>query len=461
MTRKLIYNAFAHVTPNHHSHGFWRHPEGRHQLAFNELAPWVELAREAERGKLDTVFLADVVGIYDKFRGGKETAIRTAMQFPSHDPASLVSALGAATENIGFAITSAVLQEHPFGFARKLSTLDHLTGGRVGWNIVTSYLDNAARNFGLDELPEHDDRYLWAEEYLEVVYKLWEGSWEDDALRSDHANSIYADPSKIHTINHSGPRYTVEGPHLVQPSPQRTPLLFQAGGSEAGRNFAAKHAEATFIAARDPKAAAEDVKDLRARVAAAGRRPDDLKILVSFAPVIGSTEEEARRKQKELKEWLSIEALQAFWSGGLGVDLSDIDPNGRLDDLLETKYVRGNVRAFIQSAPNNLVTFGDLLKETVSGRFPGTPEQIADEIERYAEAGVDGFNIVPVTTLGWWTEFVDEVVPVLRKRGLIQTDYRPGTLREKLGGEGPTLPERHVGRSYRQSVKTARLEAAE
>ena len=449
MSKRLIYNAFAHVTPNHHSHGFWRHPDGQHQIDFKRLDPWIELAREAERGKLDAVFLADVVGIYDTFRGGKETSIRTAMQFPSHDPASLVSALAAATSHIGFAVTSAVFQEHPFGFARKLSTLDHLTGGRVGWNIVTSYLDNAARNFGLDALPEHDERYVWAEEYMEVVYKLWEGSWEDDALRADPESGIYADPEKVHTIDHAGRRYKVEGPHLVEPSPQRTPVLYQAGGSEAGRSFAARHAEATFIAARDPRAAAEDVADLRVRARAFGRDPDDLKILVSFAPVIGSTEEEAKRKQKELKDWLSIEALQSFWSGNLGVDLSSIDPAGRLDEIVNTNHVRGSVRAFIQSAPNGVITFGDLLKETFSGRFPGTPDQIADEIERYRDAGVDGFNIVPVTTLGWWTEFVDEVVPVLRRRGLIQSDYAPGVLRDKLFGQGSNLSPSHIGRSHR------------
>jgi len=446
--KKIIYNAFAHVTPNHHSHGYWRHPNGRHQVDFKKLQPWIELAQEAERGFFDAVFLADVAGVYDKFRGGKETSIRTAMQFPSHDPASLVSALAAATKHIGFAVTSSVLQEHPFGFARKMSTLDHFTDGRVGWNIVTSYLDNAARNYGLEALPQHDDRYAWAEEYLEVVYKLWESSWEDDALQADAEREIYADPAKVHTINHVGERYRVEGPHIVEPSPQRTPFLFQAGASEAGCDFAAKHAEATFIPARTPEGARQDIEDIRARAIAFGRQPDDLKFIVSLAPVIGATEEEAHRKRRELKEWLSIEALQSFWSGGMGVDLSDIDPTRRLDEILETNYVRGNVRAFIQAAPSGVVTFGDLLKETVSGRFAGTPEQVADEIQRYVDVGVDGFNIVPVTTLGWWPEFVDGVVPVLQQRGLIQTEYREGTLREKISGKSARLPAYHTGRNW-------------
>ena len=452
MANPLIYNAFGHVTPNHHSHGYWRHDEGQHQLDFHRLEPWVELARQAERGCFDTVFMADVVGVYGKFRGSIDTSIQTGMQFPSHDPAVLISAMAYATQNIGFVVTSAPMQEHPFTFARKMSTLDHLTSGRIGWNIVTSYLDNAARNFGHSALPEHDSRYAWAEEYLEVTYKLWEESWADDALRLDRDAGIYADPARVRKINHVSPRYQVEGPHLVQPSPQRTPVLFQAGGSEVGRNFAAKHAEATFSAALDVPSTAEDVIDIRRRAVAQGRRASDIKILVTLAPIIGSTEEEARRKQRELRDWFSMDALQAFWSGALGVDLSAIDPTDRIDRLLETNYVRGSVRAFVQSAPDGVVTFGDLLRHTWSGRHPGTPEQIADLIAEYASVGVDGFNIVPVTTLGWWSTFVDEVVPVLRKRGLIRSSYSEGSLREKLFGQKPRLPEYHSARQQRLSA---------
>ncbi|WP_109475987.1 LLM class flavin-dependent oxidoreductase [Paraburkholderia sp. C35] len=453
MTRRhLIFNAFTHVTPNHHSHGYWRHPEGRGQLDYKRFQPWIELAKTVERGCFDTVFLADVVGVYDRFSANGDTAVRTAMQFPSLDPASLVSALAATTEHVGFAVTSSVIQDHPFDFARRMSTLDHMTDGRVAWNIVTSYLDNAARNFGQDALEEHDERYRWAEEYVEVVYKLWEASWEDDALVADADSGAFAEPSKVRKILHRGARYSVEGPHLSEPSPQRTPLLFQAGGSEAGRTFAARHAEATFIAARTPQSAAKHVTDLRARARAFGRADDELKIIVSLAPVIGATEQEAHARRRELKAWLSLEALQAFYSGSLDVDLSSIDPGRPLSELLLNNRVRGNVRAFIEAAPDRTVTFGDLLKETVSGRFAGTPEQIADEVERYAQAGVDGFNVVPVTTLGWWSEFVDHVVPVLQKRGLMQTAYAPGTLREKVFGRGPALPDHHPARVLRHEV---------
>lgn len=447
--RPLIFNAFAHVTPNHHSHGLWRHPSGAHQLDFYKLQPWIELAQTAERGFFDVVFLADVAGIYETSDGSWQQAVRTGMQFPSHDPAALVSALAAATRNIGFAVTSSVIQEHPFSFARKLSTLDHLSEGRVAWNIVTSYLDNTARNYGFDGLPKHDDRYVWAEEYAEVVYKLWEASWEDNALVTDPASGVFVDPARLHAINHHGERYRVAGPHIVQTSPQRTPVLFQAGSSEAGRRFAARHAELTFLPATTPETAAADIADLRRRTAQAGRDPQDIRAIVMLAPVIGSTEAEAKARRAEILESFSLEALAAFWSGSIGVDLTTIDPATPLTKLREQNGTRGKIHALIDAAPDGVVTFADVLRKTISAQFAGTPEQIADEVERWAAAGVAGFNVVPVTTLGWWSEFVDHVVPVLQRRGLMQTEYAQGTLREKLFRDGPYLPDRHPARRLR------------
>jgi FMN-dependent oxidoreductase (nitrilotriacetate monooxygenase family) len=458
-TRPLIYNAFAHVTPNHHSHGLWRHPLGQHQTGFHQLQPWIDLAQTAERGCFDVVFLADVAGIYETSAGQWHQAVRTGMQFPSHDPATLVSALAAATRDIGFAVTSSVIQEHPFSFARKLSTLDHLTDGRVAWNIVTSYLDNTARNYGLDGLPAHDDRYVWAEEYTEVVYKLWEASWEDDALVTDPASGVYVDPTRLHAIDHHGPRYRVAGPHLVQVSPQRSPVLFQAGASEAGRTFAARHAEVTFLPARTPESAANDIADLQRRAAAAGRAAEDIRAIVMLSPVIGSTEAEARTRHRDIQEAFSLDALAAFWSGGIGIDLTRIDPATPLQALRSQNGTRGSVRAFIDEAPDGAVTFADVLRQTVSARFAGTPEQIADEVERWAHAGVAGFNVVPVTTLGWWSEFVDHVVPVLQKRRLMQTAYAHGTLREKLFRAGPHLPNNHPARALRPWAPAASVAA--
>ncbi|MFT3688291.1 LLM class flavin-dependent oxidoreductase [Paenirhodobacter sp.] len=445
--KKIIYNAFTHVTLSHQSHGQWRRPEAQDQRNFSRLEPWVRLARIAERGKLDTIFFADTVGVYDTWRGGWETVAREGMQFPSNDPASLISALGYATRNLGFVVTSSIIQEHPFNFARKMSTLDHLTDGRVGWNIVTSYLDNAARNFGLDHLPLHDDRYAWAGEYAEVVYKLWEASWEDGAVVTDTAAGIYADPAHIHAINHKGPRYSVAGPHLPQPSPQRTPVLFQAGASRAGRDFAARHAEVTFLPAVTPEALRADIADLNGRVVRGGRKVGDLKYLTMIHPIIGSTEAEAQARHREFLEWRLEESYFAHASGSIGFDLSKIDPATPLKDV-HSEYTQGGLKALIDAAPDRNATFGDVVQKRLNKPVVGTPEQIADEIARWVEAGIDGFNLVPVVTPDWFEEFVDGVVPVLRSRGLIQSDYAEGTLREKLGGRA-VLDDSHPARRLR------------
>ncbi|MGE8660123.1 MAG: NtaA/DmoA family FMN-dependent monooxygenase [Achromobacter sp.] len=446
--KKIIYNAFTQFTLSHQAHGQWRRPEAAAQRNFSRFAPWVRLARTAERAGLDTIFFADTIGVYDVYRNGWEAAAREGMQFPANDPASLVSALAYATEHLGFIVTSSILQDHPFQFARKLSTLDHLSEGRVGWNIVTSYLDNAARNFGQPRLAAHDDRYAWAEEYTEVVYKLWEASWQDDAVLADGAAGVYADPARIHAIHHEGPRYRVEGPHLPQPSPQRTPLLAQAGASGAGRAFAARHAEMTFLPAITPAAAASDIADLDARLAAAGRRKGDLKYVVGLHPIIGSTDAEARVRYEEFLHWRSEAGYLAHASGSIGFDLSVIDPDTPLADV-KSEYVQGGIRAVIDAEPDKQARFGDVLRQRLNKAAPGTPEQIADTIGAWVEAGVDGFNLIPVTLPDWFDLFADEVVPVLRKRGLIQTRYREGTLREKLFGAAPTLPDRHPARRLR------------
>jgi FMN-dependent oxidoreductase (nitrilotriacetate monooxygenase family) len=202
----------------------WRHPKSR-SLEYNSLDLWVEMAEIAERGRFDAIFMADVFGLYGEFRGSWDAIAEHAVQFPVSDPSVLISAMAYATEHLGFVYTNSVLQQHPFAFARAASTLDHLTRGRIGWNVVTSVSRNGSRSMGLPTIVDHDERYRWAAEYLEVTYKLWEGSWEDGAVVQDRATGVMSDPRKIHKINHEGERYRVEGPHLVEPSPQRTPTL--------------------------------------------------------------------------------------------------------------------------------------------------------------------------------------------------------------------------------------------
>jgi FMN-dependent oxidoreductase (nitrilotriacetate monooxygenase family) len=448
VTRDIIYNAFTHVTLSHQSHGQWRRPDAGDQRNFSKLDPWIKLAQTAERGKLDAIFFADTVGVYDTYEGSRDAAVREGMQLPSNDPASLISALGYVTEHLGFIVTSSIIQEHPFSFARKFSTLDHLTNGRIGWNIVTSYLQNAARNFGYGELAAHDERYQWAEEYTEVVYKLWEGSWQDDAVLADLAQGRYADPAKVHAIHHEGRRYRVEGPHLPQPSPQRTPVLAQAGSSGAGREFAAKHAELTFLAAFNPESAQRDIAAINRLLPHYGRQPGDVKFLTMIHPVIGSTDAEARIKHEEFLHWRSEPGYLAHLSGSIGFDLASIDPDTPLRDI-QTNAIQGNILAAIDAEPDKTARFGDVIRRRLNRAVAGTPQQIADQIERWTTAGIDGFNLVPVVTPDWFATFIDEVAPVLRQRGLMKREYRPGTLREKLFGASSFLPERHVARSFR------------
>ena len=246
MTRQMRLNAFSMNTVGHLSPGLWTHPRDR-STGYNSLRHWTELARLLERGCLDGLFLADVLGPYDVFGSGPDAALRRGAQVPLGDPMLLVPAMAAVTEHLGFGITSSLSYEPPYLLARRLSTLDHLTDGRVGWNVVTSYLDSAARAMGRPQQVAHDARYDIAEEYMQLVYKLWEGSWEDGAVLADRARGIYADPARVHAVHHHGAHYRLDGIHLCEPSPQRTPVLYQAGSSPAGLGFAARHAECVFM----------------------------------------------------------------------------------------------------------------------------------------------------------------------------------------------------------------------
>jgi FMN-dependent oxidoreductase (nitrilotriacetate monooxygenase family) len=456
MSKRLRFNAFAMNCVSHIHHGQWVRPDTR-QLEYARLDPWIELAQILEQGKFDALFLADVIGTYDSYGGNRDVAVEEGLQIPVNDPSLLIPAMAAATEHLGFAFTHSVLQEHPFNFARRVSTLDHLTEGRVAWNIVTSYLETAGRNLGYGGLPAHDERYERAEEYVQVLYKLLEGSWEDDAVVRDLERGIYADPAKIHDIHHRGHYYPdVVGPHLSEPSPQRTPVLFQAGSSERGREFAARHAEAVFIASRNVQGARTQVEDVRARAIRYGRDPLDILFYQGLSVIVGGTEEEARRKEREIEEFASDEGYAAHMAGNLGIDLSVIDLDAPLREL-PTANVQGVVRGLIESAPDQSWRLRDLLRFIVDLRVVGAPEQVADELQSWADAGVDGINVMYHTTPGSFVDFIDGVTPVLQARGLQQREYAPGTLREKLtdGRAGPRLLDRHPGAAYRRATAIA------
>ena len=277
-----------------------------------------------ERGRFDGLFLADVLGVYDVYGGTPDAALRHAAQVPVNDPMMLVSAMAAVTEHLGFGITCTLSYEPPFPFARRMSTLDHLTEGRIGWNIVTGYLDSAARGMGKDRQTGHDDRYDVADEYMEVVYKLWEGSWEDDAVRRDRASGVFTDPAKVHRVQHDGPHFQLDAIHLSEPSPQRTPLLYQAGTSSRGRVFAGRHAECVFMSGPSAKVIGPRVAAIRQAAVEAGRGPDDIVIFSIATVVLGRTEAEAAAKLKDYKSYINHEAsltLMSGWTGGRLLDL--------------------------------------------------------------------------------------------------------------------------------------------
>lgn len=445
---RLLLNAFTMNCVSHIQQGLWTRQDSR-QLEYNTLEPWLELAQILERGRFDAIFLADVIGLYDSYLGGPETVIREGMQVPVNDPMLLIPAMATVTEHLGLAFTSSTMQAHPFTFARQLSTLDHLTRGRVAWNIVTSHLPNSAANMGLPALPGHDERYEQADEYLDVTYKLWEGSWDDDAVLADRERRVYADPAKVHAIDHHGKYYDCAGPHLSEPSAQRTPLLFQAGASERGRDFAARHAEGVFIVT-SRRGLPKLIGDVRSRAAKLGRDPQDLKFFQALSPVVGGTEAEAKAKAAELTEGLSTEAGLAHLSGAVNYDLGAFDPDQPLDTF-ETEAVQGIVKNLIDSAPPGTRTLRDLARSNMTGQFTvGSVEQIADRLQAWGEAGVDGFNLVYSTTPGTFVDFVDGVVPILQERSLVQRDYAPGPLRQKLFGRA-RLPSTHRGASFRRT----------
>lgn len=447
--KKILLNAFNMNCIGHINHGFWTHPRDT-STQYKTLEYWTQLAQLLERGLFDGLFIADIVGVYDVYQKSVDVTLKASIQLPVNDPLLLVSAMAAVTKNLGFGLTANLTYEAPYLFARRMSTLDHLTRGRVGWNIVTGYLDSAAKAMGLTEQIEHDRRYDQADEYLEVLYKLWEGSWEDDAVIEDRQARIYAQPEKVHYVRHHGEFYQVEGYHLCEPSPQRTPVLFQAGSSDRGLQFAGNNAECVFISAQNKPATREQVDKVRASAVAAGRNPDDIKVFMGLNVIVGATEEAAHAKHAEYLKYASAEAGLAHFAASTGIDFADYE----LDEPIQ--HVKGNA---IQSATkilkSNDWTRQKLLDQhALGGRYItviGSPGQVADELESWiAETGLDGFNLTRIVTPESYEDFIDLVIPELQRRGSYKTAYEPGTLREKLFAEGDArLPQRHVGASYR------------
>ncbi|GAA1762200.1 LLM class flavin-dependent oxidoreductase [Luedemannella helvata] len=431
--RDLILNAFL-MVPGHHA-AAWRHPLSTPERTL-DLDYYAGIARTAEAAKIDSLFLAD--GLSSGRRGGARGGL---------EPLTLLSSLAAVTERIGLIATASTTFNDPYNLARAFASLDHLSGGRAGWNIVTSADTEAAANFSREAVA-HEARYRRAHEFLEVATGLWD-SWEDDARILDKAAGRPVDGDKVHELNHVGAHFQVRGPLNAPRPPQGHPLLVQAGSSEDGKDFAAHWAEAIFTAQQTIEDARAFYADVKARVAAAGRDPDAVKILPGLSPFIGSTEAEAHAVQSELDD-LAVPTdgvPTQVWRQLGTVDLTQfpLDEPVPLHLLPDETDVQGNRSRFaliVSLARRERLTVRQLLRRLAGARghftFAGTPEQVADLIEDWFTHGAaDGFNIMPPLYPSQFEIFLEHVVPILQRRGLFHTEYRGRTLREHYGLDRP------------------------
>ena len=444
MAKKMHFAVILLHCPMHHSVGSWRLP--RSLVGYDYARPpfWQDVARILERGKFDMLFLADGIGVSDRYGRSIETTIRYGVQCPTHDATPLIPLMATVTSRLGLAVTISTAYLPPLYLARQLATLDHLTDGRVGWNVVTTPLEHEM------EVYSHDERYERADEYLEVCNKLW-SSWEPDAILRDRESGVFADPTKVHPINHEGKYFKVKGPLQVAPSPQGRPLIIQAGQSERGLEFAAKHAEAVFAAHQTPAAMKRVYDDLKARAKRYGRHPSDLKVLWGLMPIVGETEDAARAKERALIEAVPPLGGLTQLSTHLGYDLSRVPLDATLEDfaaengqgllqmLSQGLGIQGLAAMLKKENMGRAVTVGEAAQFYGSGIGPkivGTPIQVANQLEDiFDEVGGDGFMLITHYLPGCLEEFVEMVVPILQQRGRFRADYQGTTLREHFNEE--------------------------
>lgn len=446
--KKILLNAFDMNSVGHINHGLWTHPRDESHR-FNELNYWTDLAKTLEQGLFDGLFIADITGVYDVYQNGLELTLKESIQLPSHDPSTLVSAMAAVTQHLGFGVTVNLSYESPYQFARRFASLDHLTQGRIGWNIVTGYLDSAERLIGHTGLKDHDLRYEQAEEFLQLCYKFWEGSWENDAVVKDKKNRIFTNPAKVHHITHQGTFYQSQGVFQVSPSIQRTPVLFQAGASPRGLAFATQHAEAMFIGADRPEKIKQQVDQIHKKALEQGRQPDDIKIFVGITVVTAETDELAQQKFDEYRAYASPEAGLAHFSSSVGIDLSQFDDDEAIPYQKTNSIVSVNNKFKEQKISKN-----DLKAQHVlGGRYPlmiGSGATVAEKlIQLMDETGIDGFNLTRTVAPESHHDFIQFVIPELQQRGRYKTAYEQGSLRHKIFNRGDRLPSSHPVQQFR------------
>ena len=423
--------------PTYHSLAMWRHPLTNH-VRYDWARPelYQHIAQLCERGRFDMVFFADLNYVSDTYRCSLTPSLRYAVQAPEHDPIPLLSYMGAVTKHIGLGATFSTSHSHPFYAARLWATIDHLTSGRAGWNVVTSLNRNLDANFGA-ERPDADTRYDRAEEYIEVCRKLW-SSWGEDAVVMDRERPMFADASKVHRIEHSGQFFKSRGPLNVVRSPQNGPAILQAGTSGKGRDFAARHADAIFAIQPRIEDGAAYFADIKGRMVEHGRNPNECKILFGLQPIIGATEAEARALQEEHNELVPPEGGMAILSAHLDFDLSQLPPDALMIDRTEPELQRMRTRyRKTDGTPMSVREVGQRHGQSIGlPQFVGTAASVADQMEAFIDAvGGDGFMLSPIYCPGAIERFVDEVVPELQRRGRMRVEYSGKTLRDILRQE--------------------------
>jgi FMN-dependent oxidoreductase (nitrilotriacetate monooxygenase family) len=445
----MIINVFEACSPGFMPPGMWQNPEDE-SFNYLKIEHWSKLAKLLERGRFDGIFLADILGNLDIYGGGLAAALTSGMVTPCNDPLMIIPSMAQVTEHLGFGVTASLSYEPPYLFARKMSTLDHLTNGRIGWNVVTSYLDSAARALGLDRQLPHEERYRVAEEYMELMYKLWEGSWEDDAVIRDRTSGVYAKPELVHPVVHHGKYFKLEAIHRCEPSPQRTPIIYQAGSSSKGRGFAAHHGECIFVDTSSIEKTRGVAEDIRRQASELGRDQDSLRIIGGIMVIVGETEADAQAQLEKHRKFLLPGGTLAMMSAAMGFDLAAQDPDSPIGaissegNLSAVRVLTDSENAFTPRAVGNHLQGGH------GAVIVGTPSSVADEMERWIEeASLDGFNLSQGFRFDTMERFVDLAVPELQRRGVMQREYRPGTMREKIFGKSARLPASHPADNYR------------
>lgn len=428
-TEQLVLNAF--IYPAGHHEAAWRYRDSEPDRV-SDITLYQEIARRAEAAKLDALFFADAPVLDPNIRYSARHRL---------EPITTFAALAAATERIGFIATASTTYYDPYNLARLFASVDHISNGRVGWNIVTTSAEAAAHNFGLDHHPAHADRYRQGAEFVDVVTKLWD-SWEDDAIVADKESGLFAETDRIHAIDHKGEFYSVRGPLNLSRSPQGRPVYVQAGSSEDGRDFAARYAEAIFTAHQTVESARSFYADIKARAKAYGRDPRHVKVLPGISPFIADTEKEARALEAEFNDLVqpafSLNQLKRI----TGLDLSGLDIDRPVPvDLVEETRARANSsrhQLVLDVIDRDNPTIRQLIHRLAGGRghkvIAGTAEQVADWIETWFRQGAaDGFNVMPPWLTGGLDRFIDGVVPILQDRGLFRREYEGKTLRDHYG----------------------------